>query len=509
VGFLVLATLGLVIPGLVVPAFTKVFVDEILLEGTREWFKPLILGMLLTAALQAALTWLQQNCLARLQVKLALATTSKFFWRMLHLPMSFFSQRHAGELGPRVAANDRVATLLAEEIATKGLRVLVIVFFAAVMFSYDVLLTLVALTVAALNVVILRVVARKRRDGNRKLLKDAEKVMGTAMAGIQQIETIKAGGSESEFFSRWAGYHAKLLNSEQRLGAFSLVLTSGPVLLGGISEITVLLLGGLRVMDGQLTIGMLVAFQGLMRNFLEPVRDMVRVAGTVQEVEGEMNRLDDVLKFETISDPRPAHAQAPAETPPILVGKIELRDMSFGYNRCADPLIKGFSLKMAPGSRVALVGGSGSGKSTISRIVTGLYAPWSGEVLLDDTPRPMLPPSVIANSLALVDQDIVLFAGTIRDNLTLWDPTISDANVIQAAKTPAFTRRSWRARRDTTAWWTKAAPTSAVDNGSASRSRAALPATRASWCSMRLPVRSIRRPSRSSIKIYGEEAALV
>ena len=434
--FVLLASLGLVIPGFVLPSFTRIFVDEVLIGHSKSWLKPLILGMLVAVLIQTALTRLQQACLVRLEIKLALESASKFFRRLLRLPMPFFAQRHPGEVAARVSASDRMAALLSKEIATTGVRVLSIIFFAAVMFSYDVLLTLAGIAMAVLNLVVLKLVATRRSDGNRRLIKDREKMMGTAMTGIQQIESIKASGWESDFFARWAGCHARVLNAEQRLGNFSMILMAAPLFLIGLTHVAVLIAGGIRVMEGRLTIGMLVAFQGLMHSFLEPVKDLAQSAGTIQEAGAEMVRLDDALNFDGAGETDEALIRA--EPPPKLLGEVELRNITFGYNRCAPPLIENFNLKMRAGSRVALVGGSGSGKSTVSRILTGLYEPWSGEILFDGSERKTLPPSVIANSLALVDQDLVLFAGTIRDNLTLWDSTFPDSSVMRAAKDAAI-----------------------------------------------------------------------
>lgn len=428
-------TLAIVVPALLVPTLVRLFVDSVLIHHMGGWLWPLALGMIAAALLQGVLVLLQNVYLARLQVKLALATSSRFLWRLLHLPIPFFGQRHPGQLTPRVAANDRVADALVGEVMLKCMRAIVAVILLVVMATYDPLLTAVVGAVALLNLLVLRGVSRRRVDGNRRLLKDRERVMATAISGLEMIETTKATGAESEFFARWAGYHARLMGAEQELGVYSLALHAAPALLAGLSEAAVLGIGGVRVMMGAMTVGTLVAFQSLMRSFLAPVRELVQVAAVIQEVSGDITRLDDVMAF---NDDDAAKAKTPRASisgvAPRLVGEVELRDVTFGYNPNEPPLLAGLSLVLHAGARVAVVGASGSGKSTVARLVAGLCEPTSGQVLLDGRDRRELPGDVLANSVALVEQDVVLFRGTIRDNLTLWDTTLPDARLADAAR---------------------------------------------------------------------------
>lgn len=428
--YVVLATFGLAIPNLVIPIFSKVYIDNFLVSGLQSWLKPLLLAMAIAACLKALLTWLQQRSLMRLEGKLAIGSSAKFFWHVLRLPMEFFAQRYAGEIGSRVQINDRVATLLSGSLATNLVNILLIGFYAALMFQYDVTLTLIGIAIAAVNLIALRVVSRRRVDQNRKLLQEQGKLMGISMGGLLLIETLKATGSESDFFSRWSGQQAKVVNSEQDLGVSSAVLSAVPPLLGALNTAAILSIGARRVMDGFLTMGMLIAFQALMASFIDPVNELVSLGSRIQEVHGDLNRLDDVLKY-------PPEEQSPESSETVtdrLDGYIELRNLTFGYSRLEPPLIRDFNLTVKPGQRVAIVGASGSGKSTVAKLVAGLYPPWSGEIVFDGKPRTSIPRRVLNNSLAFVDQDIVLLEGTIRDNLTLWDSTVEEREIVQASK---------------------------------------------------------------------------
>ncbi len=429
--YVVLASLALVVPGLVVPSLVRTFVDTYLVRGQPGWVGPLLLGMAGAAALTAALTWLQQAYLLRLETRLALGMASRFFWHVLRLPVAFFTQRYAGEIGSRVGINDSVAELLSERLATTALNLIVIVFYAVLMFRYDAVLTLIAVGAALLNLAALRYVSRRRADGNQKVLQESGKLLGATMNGLQMIETLKATGAEADFFTRWAGYHAKVENAKQDLAVYTNGLGAVPPMLAAVTSAVVLGLGALRVMDGQLTTGMLVAFQALMIGFLAPVNSLVLLGSTLQEVGGNLGRLDDVLQNQV---DRRLNAPAAEAGSAKLTGYLELRGVTFGYSRLDSPLIQGLSLSLRPGSRVALVGGSGSGKSTVARLVAGLFEPWEGQILLDGQPRDKIPRGVLQNSLALVDQDIFLFEGSIRENLALWDETIPEAALVQAAK---------------------------------------------------------------------------
>jgi NHLM bacteriocin system ABC transporter peptidase/ATP-binding protein len=441
--YVILASLALVIPGLTIPTLMRTFIDNVLVRSQTTWVTPLLAGLGLAVLITIALTWLQQSYLLRLETKLALSSSASFFWHVLRLPIEFFNQRYAGEIGNRVQINDRVAALLSRDLATTALNLMVVVIYALLMLQYDLVLSLVSVVTAVTNVLALRYVATRRAVLSQRMQQDRGKLMGTAMGGLQTIETVKAGGSESDFFARWAGHQAKVVNANQGLQLTELFLGAVPPLLMAVNIALVLGIGGLRVIDGHLTMGMLVAFQSLTLAFLNPVNRLVGLVGQLQEVQNGVNRLDDVLRApldpsaRDLAEP-PALPGDDATTPAAgenkLEGYLTLREVSFGYSRLDPPLIDRLSLELRPGSRIALVGGSGSGKSTVARLVAGLYEPWTGEILFDGRPRTEVSRAVLAQSLAVVDQDISMFEGSLRDNLTLWDPTVSEHHLTNAAK---------------------------------------------------------------------------
>ncbi|MBR0685350.1 NHLP family bacteriocin export ABC transporter peptidase/permease/ATPase subunit [Bradyrhizobium manausense] len=430
VGLLILLSFVMVVPGLVAASFSKIFIDDILIQHLNGWLRPLLIGMAATALIRTILTLLQQSLLLRLQTKLSVVMISRFLWRVMALPIEFFTQRHAGDIAARVGANDQIARLLAGGIAANALSLTSVVFFAFAMIVYDHWLAAVCISLSLLNVLTLRLSMRRREDLSRGLSLERGKLLGAVVSIVRSIETIKASGLEDEAFAQWSGVQAKVLNAERDLASSSILLDMIPTLISGMTMTAILILGGLRVIEGSLTLGSLVAFQALMASFSEPVATLVNQAGSFQLIKGALDRLEDVYNYPLGDKPRASDNAFPAR----LDGRIEFKDVQFGYSLLEPPLISDLSITVTPGSRVALVGASGSGKSTLGRLVCGLYKPWAGEILIDGTRLEEVPPDILANSIAYVDQDIFLFEGTIRDNLTLWDRTTPDIDLTRALK---------------------------------------------------------------------------
>ncbi len=429
----VLAGLLLVIPGLITPIFSRIFVDYYLVENLESWLKPLLAFMFFTGLVQAALTWLQKHYLLRMNTKVALSESGRFLWHVLRLPVDFFEQRYAGDISSRVGINDKISGIVTGQFTSNIISLVMVVFYGALMFYYDVVLTLIVILASAIDIIALRYVSRLREDANRRLQKDQGKLQGEVMSGLKSIETLKSSGGEDDFFSTCSGRFASVVNQSQHLSIMTKKLNVVPGLLKSLAMAFILGIGGLRVMEGELTMGMLVAFQSLSGSFLAPVKQLVNFGAQLQEARGDLERLEDVLRYDR--DPVFENdTRTEGEEELNLSGRLEVNNLKFGYNPLDEPLIEDFSLDLEPGMRVALVGASGCGKSTLAKLITGLLQPWSGEILFDGRPREEHPRQSLNESLSFVDQEINLFAGTIRENLTLWDDTVPDRRIIRATK---------------------------------------------------------------------------
>ncbi|MER0446527.1 NHLP family bacteriocin export ABC transporter peptidase/permease/ATPase subunit [Streptomyces sp. Edi4] len=429
-----LASALLVLPGIAAPAFSRVFIDRVLAGGQRSYLLPLVIAMTATALGILILTSVQRHYLLRLEIRLGLASSARFFRHLLRLPVDFFLQRRPAEVAKRVSGNDVVAEILSRDLALSVINLVLVTFYAAVLIRYDVLLGVIGIGMALLNIAVLRWVSRARTDAVVALRADRGNLTATTFTTLSLIETVKATGSEPDAFTRWAGFLAKVITAKQRLGPPTAVLTVVPAMLAALNSGLILLVGGERVVDGVISVGILVSFQTLLAALSRPVTQLTNLGSRLQEVTADIKRLYDVERYPaaTVFD-LPDDGEVSR-----LDGYLEFKDVRFGYSPLAEPVIKDLSLSLVPGRRVAVVGSSGSGKSTLGRLVTGLHQPWSGQILLDGQPREEVSRSRLASSVAYVDQDISLFEGTVRDNLTLWNTDIPDDDVIAALRDAAL-----------------------------------------------------------------------
>jgi NHLM bacteriocin system ABC transporter peptidase/ATP-binding protein/NHLM bacteriocin system ABC transporter ATP-binding protein len=440
----ILAGLALVIPNIVTASFQRLFIDAILIEGHRDWLRPLLCAMAVTAVVRWAAAALQQVYLTRLEVRLALGESLKFLWHVLRLPVTFFQFRYTGDIVNRAASTAKVAGLISGELASTAVGMLTLVVYVAVMLPYDPWLTALGVGIGTLNLLALKLTSRFRIDRKRAIEQVRARLAGGLMWAIQIIESVKAGGSESDVLVRSTGDQARMINDEQVLGFCDAILTALPPLFAGLTSIVVLGLGGHQVIIGSMSIGGLLAFQTLLAGFNQPFADLARLGADAQELRADLDRLDDVRNRPidvVFSSPSRLSASSgergvpvPVDLPQRLNGHLEFRSVTFGYNRSVEePLIKEFSFVARAGQRIALVGSSGSGKSTIGRLAAGLYQPWSGEILFDGKPLGEIPRELFVSSVALVDSEICLFEGSVRDNLTLWDEVVPSDRLVQAA----------------------------------------------------------------------------
>ncbi|MER6580044.1 NHLP family bacteriocin export ABC transporter peptidase/permease/ATPase subunit [Nonomuraea sp. NPDC001023] len=434
-----LASLLLVVPGIIGPAFSRVFIDRILTGRDPGYLVPLLFAMGVTAVVVFVLTSVQRHYLLRLEIRLGLVSSARFFRHLLRLPVEFFLQRRPAEVAKRVQANDGVAEILSRDLAVTLVNLVLVLFYAAVLIRYDLLLGLVGVSMALLNIAVLRQVSRARTDAVAALRADLGNLTSTTFNTLQLVETVKATGAEPTAFQRWAGFLAKAVTAKQRLGVATATLTVVPPLLAGVNSGLILLIGGLRVVDGVISVGMLVAFQTLLTALSRPVTQLTNLGGQLQDISADICRLYDVEKYPMARTfERAAGGGEQADPGGRLDGRLEFADVTFGYNALAAPVIRNLSFTVVPGRRVAIVGNSGSGKSTAGKLAAGLYTPTGGRVLLDDRPRDDLPRAVVAASVAYVDQDITLFEGTVRDNLTLWSDDVPDEVAVSALRDAAL-----------------------------------------------------------------------
>jgi ATP-binding cassette subfamily C protein len=356
---------------------------------------------------------------------------------LLHLPYHFYAQRYAGEVVNRSGLNETLVSLIAGQLTGTVIGLVSMVLFGIVLFAYDVTLTLVGVASSLMNFVILQAVSKSRVEANMRVVKESGKVQGATIAAIQGMEDLKASGMEDSFFTKWAGFYAASANSKLDLSLASMRFSVLPTLTNSLVSASTLVLGGLQIMNGAMTFGTLLGFQMLMTRFLGPMNNLLHLGMQLQQIRGNITRLADVMETPTrereLADIRVSAAandqpDRASETDwsqvTRLQGLVECRNITYGYSPLEAPLIADFDLVLQPGQRVALVGSSGSGKSTIAKLVAGLLLPWSGEVRLDGYRLLGIPKHVLANSLAMVEQDVLLFEETVRQNLTLWDSTV-------------------------------------------------------------------------------------
>ena len=433
VAFVILTSIISNLIGIINPAFSRIFLDRLLTGVNPEWFMPFIMALALIGIIQLVVSWISAVYSLKINGKMDAVGNTTFMWKVLRMPMEFFSQRMAGDICQRQSSNSNIAKTLVSTFAPLLLNTIMMIFYLVVMLRYSLVLTLIGLISILVNFFVSRIISAKRVNITRVQMRDAGKLAGTTVAGIEMIETIKAAGAENGFFEKWAGYQASVNTAQVKYARLNQYLGLIPSAVSGITNIAVLMLGVYLVIQGEFTIGMVMAFQGFLSSFQAPAMTLISAGQTMQEMRTEMERIEDVMKYPTDVEYAEDEKDDGREYSK-LSGNIELKNITFGYSKLAKPLISDFNLTLKPGQRIALVGGSGSGKSTIAKLISGLYKPWSGEILFDGKPMSEIDREVFTGSLAVVDQDIILFEDTIANNIKMWDKSIEDFEMIMAAR---------------------------------------------------------------------------
>lgn len=430
--FVMMTTVLTAFVSLLTPVFSRIFTDNILTGQNTQWLSNFLAFLAVIILFLLVVGMINEIYIYKIKGKMAIVSNSSFIWHTLHLPMTFFSQRMAGDIASRQLLNDDIAETLVGRIAPMLINMMLLIFYLIIMLRYSVVLSLVGFAAIAVNLVLANIISQKRIHITRTQMRDQGKLDASTVSGIEMIETIKSAGAESGFFERWSGFQASLNKAKVEFALTNQFLGGIPALVQQLSGIIILALGVWMIIKGNFTVGMLLAFQSYMTQFLMPVNDLLETGQKLQEMRTSMERVDDVMKYK--EDVVFSSIKNTDEVFEKLDGSMEFRNVTFGYSRLEEPLLKDFNLTLKSGSKVALVGSSGCGKSTIAKLACGLYEPWSGEILFQGKPMKDIPKEIFNSSLSVVDQDITMFEDSISDNIKMWDKSIEDFEMIMAAR---------------------------------------------------------------------------
>jgi NHLM bacteriocin system ABC transporter peptidase/ATP-binding protein len=436
--FIIITTLISTLIGVMDPLFSRIFVDRLLTKQNPDWLYPFLFILSGLMAVSIIVQAISAAYYLKIEGKMAIVANASFMWHLLRLPMEFYSQRMTGDMTLRAASNEGMTATAVKRLAPMALDFVLLAFYLLVMLRFSVALTLIGLAAIAVNLITARIISQKRINLIRVQMQDEGKLSSATLSGIDMIETIMASGAENGYFTKWSGYLAGANTQSVRLIRLNQYLGAIPEFVASASNIAILMLGVLFTMQGRFTVGMILAFQGFMSSFLSPVNKFISAGQDFLEMRTGMERIRDVMEYP--ADPLLSHDRACPDTEngegrfSKLLGALEVKNLTFGYCTLDEPLIKDFSLRLEPGKTVAIVGPSGCGKSTLSKLISGLYEPWSGEVLFDGKPVKAIPREVFTGSLAVVDQDIIMFEDTVANNIKMWDDAIEDFEMILAAR---------------------------------------------------------------------------
>ena len=420
-------TLLLAVVTLTLPLLTRVFFDEILSGRNAQWATIFFCLMAALALFNFIVTLWQQRYSKRIAGQLALRGNINYLRHLLRLPMSFFAMRFVGDLQQRQRLNETITHSLVEVLAPQAINVTLLVLYLILMLSYNYVLTLIGVAAALVNLAVVHHYAGQRLNMVRSTQQSMGKYYSATVSCLENIESIKAAGAEEGFFQYWSGLWSRMFNKQREMRIQQSEMSLLPTLTSNLLTMAVLLVGAWYILQGDLSVGMLMAFQGFMTAFMAPVEKIVNAGQQLLEMRSQIERVDDVMKY-----PEDQHADGEHSEEGKLLGELELRDVTFGYNRTQPPLIDHFNLHLRAGESVAFVGSSGCGKSTLAKLISGLYKPWSGEILFDGRPIESISSDELTNSIAVVDQNIVLFDDTLSQNIRMWDQSIEDFAILMA-----------------------------------------------------------------------------
>lgn len=422
----------LVFPGLVLPVLSQIYIDDILTAGYIDWLVRFLVFMGGCLLIKESLSYYRSMILVKLKNKMSLLSGYKFMSHMLRLPIAFFDQRYAGDLVSRMDNNNDINDFISGNFAETILNIFTAVFFLLILLIYSPLLTLIGAFSIVVSVIVASFANNIVANATIKLQMAGGKLYGALCAGLNITDTIKAAGVEMEYSNRLIGHQAVSASQEQKLKRFQQVVNAIPTSTSQICDVLMLFFGAMMVIRGDFTPGTLIAFNSLFDSFQDPINKLIGFFEGLQTAKSNIHRVNDIEIYpqdDMISEDKKSDTGIHK-----LSGRIELKNVSFGYATQKPPTVNGFSFSLKSGDSIAFVGPSGCGKSTISKVISGLYRPWEGQILFDGIPMEKIPSEIIHASIATVSQNISLFSGTIKDNLTMWNSAIPEENVISAAK---------------------------------------------------------------------------
>ena len=417
--------------GIISTFFGRVFVDDLLSGNHPEWAAGFIALFLAFNFLSILLSVINTKTNLKITAKFAVVSSGMFMWHALRLPLDFYSSRHAGDVASRQGENDGISLSLIQLFAPLFIDALMMVFYLYIVLQYSVLLTVIGFSSLLINYAVNKFMTNKNINISRVSSRDSAKLGAMTVAGVEMIETIKSTGAEDGFFERWSGYHASVNDSKIKSMKLGMSVGLLPQFVSQTINIVILLIGAYLIIRGDMTVGIFFAFQGFLSAFLSPFSKIINTRLQMQQTKVSMERVQDVFNYKTDVEYQEFNMD---ESFYKLSGKIEIKDLTFGYNRLSEPLLDNFNMTLNPGESIALVGASGCGKSTIAKLISNLYKPWSGEILFDGKTAGEVPREIFTSSVSVVDQDIILFQDSISSNIKTWDKSIEDFEVILAAR---------------------------------------------------------------------------
>ena len=420
--------------GIILPGFSRVFLDRLLTYQNPEWFYPFLIALSVISGLSIIVTGVQALFANKLSAKLSVVGNMSFLWKVMHMPMAFFSQRMAGDIQSRQNTNAGIANQFVNIFAPILMDAAMMIFYLVVMIRYSLILAVIGVFSIFINILLSHVISKIRMNISRVRMRDEGKLAGATVSGIEMIETIKASGAENGFFAKWAGYQAGANRQRVKTVALEQSVEQIPALVTALTNTAVMMLGVYFAMEGSFTVGMIMAFQGFLAAFYAPASKIISAGRSITEMRTSMERIEDVMSYPDDVCYESENLLSENDSFEKLKGNVELRNVSFGYSPLAAPLIRNFNLSVRTGGKVAIVGGSGCGKSTITKLISGLYHPAEGEILFDGKPIGEIDRSVFTGSIAVIDQDIILFEDTVANNIKMWDNSIEDFEMILAAR---------------------------------------------------------------------------